>query len=88
MTGAAGLAALAGAAGALAVWDLLGPGAVARGARAVRGLAGLVDTVVALGREGRDPGVIERRRLLLVGAAVAFGFGTMLAGVLVGLALA
>jgi tight adherence protein B len=88
MTAAAILAALAGAAGALAVWDLLGPGAVARGTGAVRGLAGLVDAVVTLGREGRDPGVVERRRLLLAGAVVALGAGTLLAGPLAGLALA
>jgi tight adherence protein B len=88
MTPAAGLAALAGAAGALAVWDLLGPPVVSRGAGAVRGLAALVDAVVTLGREGRDPGVVERRRLLLVGAALALGAGWLLAGPAVGLALA
>jgi tight adherence protein B len=82
------LAALAGAAVALAAWDLLGPGVVSRGARAVRGLAGLVDVVVTLGREGRDPGVAERRRLLLAGAAVALGAGWLLAGPSAGLALA
>jgi tight adherence protein B len=87
VTAAAGLAALAGAAGALAAWDLLGPGVVAKGAGAVRGLAGLVDVVVALGREGRDPGVVERRRLLLVGAALALGAGWLLAGPLAGVAL-
>jgi tight adherence protein B len=88
MTPAAGLAALAGAAGALAVWDLLGPPVVSRGAGAVRGLAALVDAVVTLGREGRDPGVVERRRLLLVGAALALGAGWLMAGPAVGLALA
>jgi tight adherence protein B len=88
MTPAAGLAALAGAAGALAVWDLLGPPVVSRGAGAVRGLAALVDAVVTLGREGRNPGVVERRRLLLVGAALALGAGWLLAGPAVGLALA
>jgi tight adherence protein B len=88
MTAAAGLAAVAGAAGALAVWDLLGPGVVARGAGAIRGVAGLVDAIVTLGREGRDPGVVERRRLLLVGAVLALGAGSLLAGPAVGLALA
>jgi tight adherence protein B len=83
----AALAAVAGAAGALAAWDLLGPGVVARGAGAVRGLAGLVDVVVTLGREGRDPGVVERRRLLLVGAALALAAGWLLAGPLAGVAL-
>jgi tight adherence protein B len=88
VTAAAGLAAVAGAAGALAAWELLGPGVVSRGAGAVRGLAGLADAVVTLGREGRDPGVVERRRLLLVGAAFALGAGWLLAGPLAGLALA
>jgi tight adherence protein B len=88
MTPAASLAALAGAAAALAAWDLLGPGVVSRGAGAVRGLGGLIDAVVTLGREGRDPGVAERRRLLLVAAALALGAGWLLAGPLAGLALA
>jgi tight adherence protein B len=88
MTAAAGLAAVAGAAGALAGRVELGPGVVSRGAGAVRGLAGLVDAVVTLGREGRGPGVVERRRLLLVGAALALGAGTVLAGPIVGLVLA
>ncbi|HEX5979915.1 MAG TPA: type II secretion system F family protein [Thermoleophilaceae bacterium] len=88
MSAAAGLAAVAGAAGALAAWDLFGHGAMARGAGAVRGLAGLVDAIVALGLEGRDPGVVERRRLLLVGAALALGAGSLLAGPVAGLALA
>jgi tight adherence protein B len=82
------LAALAGAAGALAAWDLLGPTVVDRGAGALRGIAALVDAVVTLGREGRDPGVVERRRLLLVGAALALGAGWLVAGPVAGLALA
>jgi tight adherence protein B len=82
------LAALAGAAGALAAWDLLGPTVVDRGAGALRGIAALVDAVVTLGREGRDPGVVERRRLLLVGAALALGAGWLGAGPVAGLALA
>ena len=42
----------------------------------------------ALGREGRDPGAVERRRLLLAGAGVAFALGAFLAGPAAGLALA
>jgi tight adherence protein B len=87
MTAPASLAALAGASVALAAWDLLAPSVVSRGAGAVRGLAGLVDVVVTLGREGRDPGVVERRRLLLAGAAFALGAGSLLIGPLAGLAL-
>ena len=82
------LAAIAGAAAALAAWDLLGPTVVGRGAGAVRGLAALADAVVTLGREGRDPGVVERRRLLLVGAVLALGAGWLVAGPVAGLALA
>jgi tight adherence protein B len=81
------LAAVAGAAGAIAAWDLLGPGVVSRGAGAVRGLGRLVDVVVTLGREGRDPDVVERRRLLLAGAALALAAGWLLAGPLAGLAM-
>jgi tight adherence protein B len=88
MSHAAALAAVAGAAGALAGYDLLGPVLGSRGAGAVRGLAGLVDAVVTLGREGRDPGVAERRRLLLAGAVLALGAGSVLIGPLAGLILA
>jgi tight adherence protein B len=88
VTPAAALAALAGAAAALAVWDLLGASVVRRGRGALRGIAGLADAVVTLGREGRDPGVAERRRLLIAGAALALGAGSVLAGPVAGLALA
>jgi tight adherence protein B len=82
------LAALAGAAAAVAAWDLLGPSVVSRGTGAVKGLAALVDAVVTLGREGRDPGVVERRRLLLVGAVLALLAGWLLAGPVAGLVVA
>jgi tight adherence protein B len=85
---AAALAAVAAAAAALAAWELLGRDAVARSTVAARGAARLVDVVVTLGREGRDPGAAERRRLLLAGAAVALVIGSVLVGPLVGLALA
>jgi tight adherence protein B len=88
VSAAVALAALAGAAAALAAWDLLGRGALARGTGAARGLAGLVDAIVTLGREGRDPGAVERRRLLLAGAGVAFVAGSVLIGPVAGLALA
>jgi tight adherence protein B len=88
VSAAAGLAAVAGGAAALAAWDLLAPGVASRGAGAVRGLAGLVDVVVTLGREGRDPGVVERRRLLLAGAVLALVGGSVLIGPAAGLALA
>lgn len=82
------LATVAGVAGALALHDLIGAGAVTRGTGAARGLAALVDSVVALGREGRDPGAIERRRLLLVGSGAAFAIGMLIGGPMAGVALA
>ena len=87
MSSAAGLAALSGLAAALAVCDLLGRTLVARGTGAARALAGLVDAVVTLGREGRAPGAAERRRLLLAGAGLSLLIGWGLVGPLAGLAL-
>jgi tight adherence protein B len=87
MSAAAALASLAGIAGMLALRDLLGPGLLARGTGVARGLAALVDVVVSLGREGRDPGAAERRRLLLVGAGLAFLVGWVMVGPLAGVAL-
>ena len=88
MSGGVGLAGLAGVAGALGLSELLGRGLMARGTGAARGAAGLVDAVVTVGREGRDPGVAERRRLLLAGAGAAFVAGWVTIGPLVGAALA
>ena len=42
----------------------------------------------ALGREGREPGAVERRQLLACGAVAAFCAATLLAGPLAGAALA
>jgi tight adherence protein B len=91
VTGAPLLAFFAGASAAIALMELFGrlPGALAeRGPRLARAVAGLVDVLVRLGREGRDPGAAERRRLLLAGALVAFAAGMAIAGPLPGLALA
>jgi tight adherence protein B len=88
VTAAAPLAFLAGAAGALAAAELLGRAVVARGTGAARGVARLVDVVVTLGREGREPGVAERRRLLLAGALLALVVGSVAVAPAVGLALA
>ncbi|MET0974004.1 MAG: type II secretion system F family protein, partial [Thermoleophilaceae bacterium] len=59
-----------------------------RGPRIAREAARLVDVLVRLGSEGRDPGAAERRRLLTAGAMVAFLGGTAVAGPLAGVALA
>jgi tight adherence protein B len=63
-------------------------GVAARAPRWVRGVAGLVEAVVRAGREGRDPGAGERRRLLVVGAGVAFAAGFVTFGLVAGLAVA
>jgi tight adherence protein B len=85
--GPATLAGLAAATGALALHDLLADALVARGTRFARALSALVEVVVTLGREGRDPGAADRRRLLLTGAGLAFGAGWVAFGLFGGLAL-
>jgi tight adherence protein B len=91
MTAAPLLAFLAAAAAIVAAWDLGGRllGALAnRGPRVAREAARLVDVLVRLGSEGRDPGAAERRRLLIAGAFVAFVGGAAISGPLPGIALA
>jgi len=51
-------------------------------------LVEVLDSVLRLGREGRDPGVAERRRLLLVGSLCALAAGSFVAGPGAGVALA
>lgn len=87
MSGAAVLAACAGVCAALALRDLFARDLLVRGTRLARALADLVEVVVTLGREGRDPGAAERRRLLLAGAGAAFLAGWALTGPLGGAAL-
>jgi tight adherence protein B len=87
MSAAVTLAFLGGACVALAAAELLG--GAARGLPALAGGgARLLDAVVRLGREGRDPGAAERRRLLLAGAAIAFLTGAALLGPLAAVILA
>jgi tight adherence protein B len=91
LSAASGLAFFAGVAGAVGVLELCCrvPTWLSRsGPALVRGLAGLADVLVRTGREGRDPGAVERRRLLLAGALVAFLGGLAVAGPLPGLCLA
>jgi tight adherence protein B len=88
VSGAVVLALVGGACAVLGLRDLLGADVAARRTEAARGLAQLVDAVVTLGREGRDPGAAERRRLLLAGAALAFAAGAVLVGPAAGLAVA
>jgi tight adherence protein B len=82
---------LAGAAGGAALVELAlaarGPFA-ARAPRWLRAFVALAEALVRAGREGRDPGAPERRRLLLAGAVLALAAGTVLLGPLPGLAAA
>ena len=79
----AALAFLAGACvvlGAAALLPALGPIVASRAPRLARAIAALVEIVARAGREGRDPGALERRRLLAAGAAAAFACGALIAG--------
>ena len=92
MSGAAALAGLSASVAVLGLRDLVAGRAGraevrAGGLRVAQGAATLVEVVVTVGREGRDPGAAARRRLLLAGAALALLAGSALAGPLAGLAL-
>lgn len=54
---------------------------------ALRRVVVLADVAIRIGREGRDPGAADRRRLLATGAAVALAVGWIVAGPLIGLVL-
>jgi tight adherence protein B len=59
-----------------------------RAPRWLRTVAALVEALVRVGREGRDPGAVERRQLVFGAAAVAFVAGLVTLGPLGGLAAA
>ena len=85
------LAFSAGALGVVAAVRLgreLAPTALARTSRLVRAASAAITALLRLGREGREPGAVERRQLLACGAGAAFGAGSLVAGPLAGLALA
>ena len=87
----AALAFIGGAAGGLAVAELgrfVFGGLSSRAPRWLHALAALVEALVRAGREGRDPGALERRRLLVAGAACAFCAGGVTFGPLAGAGLA
>lgn len=81
--------ALAFAAGALAVAAAVDAAASLRPAlpARARAAAAMADTVLRLGREGRDPGAAERRRLLAAGACTALLLGWFVGGPRVGVAV-
>jgi tight adherence protein B len=60
----------------------------ARAPRAASAVGALAETVVRVGREGRDPGALERRRLLVAGAFAALGVGVFVAGARAGVVAA
>lgn len=88
MSAAAGLAFLSGAAAVAALGWLASEawrGLRARAPHLVAVAAALVETVARAGREGRDPGALERRRLLAAGAFAALAAGALIAGPRAGL---
>ena len=91
MTDAGLLAFTAGSLGAVAASDLLreaGSTAQSHAPGLARACARLVDTVLRTGREGRDPGAAERRRLLVAGGVAAGVAGWAAVGPVAGTAAA
>ena len=85
------LAFVAGALGVVATAGLLRealPAALTRTSRIVRSVSAAAEALLRLGREGREPGAVERRQLLFCGAAAAFCMGALLAGPFAGAVLA
>ncbi len=82
------LAFVGGCCGFVALHELLGVRTSTALGRAARLLSLLTDAVGRLGREGRDPGAAERRRLLFGGAALALAFGALVLGPAAGVVLA
>jgi tight adherence protein B len=81
---------LAGALSVLATADMM-RGALARAQcrapAAARSAAGVLEAFLAAGREGRDPGAADRRRMLVGGGLVIALVGDIVAGPLVGVAM-
>jgi tight adherence protein B len=79
------LAAAAAVSAVVAVWEGL---AAAEALVPVHALGRILAPLARIRREGREPSVPERRRLALVGTAGLFASGWLLAGPLLGAALA
>jgi tight adherence protein B len=91
VSAAPALAFVAGVAGCVAAVDLgreAGASVAGRAPAFARACARAVETVLRAGRDGRDPGAPERRRLLAVSGAAALVLGSFVAGPLVGLVAA
>jgi tight adherence protein B len=65
-----------------------GPWLAGRSSHAAGAVSAALGALLRLGREGREPGALERRRLLVSGAGAAFCVGSLLAGPAVGSAVA
>jgi tight adherence protein B len=87
MSSAAPLAFAAAALGMLAIaWiaRALAPETSARVARLAGAASAAVESLLRLGREGREPGAVERRRMLACGALAVFSVGALVAGPVAG----
>ncbi len=80
------LAALAG--GLCALGGALVAETAVRSARPVERLASLLRLMLQAGRAGREPGALERRRLLIGASLLLFAAGLLAGGVLIGLLVA
>jgi tight adherence protein B len=91
VSGPAAAAFVGGAAGLLGLTELSREAvqvARRRAPRVVSGAGRLADLVLRAGREGRDPGAADRRRLLSASAAAALAGGWLAAGPIAGLVAA
>jgi tight adherence protein B len=79
------LAAVAAGVGVFAAWELL---VAVEASAVVRGVARVTAPLVRARREGREPSAPERRRLAMLAAGGAFVAGWLVAGPLLGAALA
>jgi tight adherence protein B len=83
-----GLAFAAAAIGVVGVLDVIADTGSAQAARIGAPVRAAVDAFARVGREGRDPGAAERRRLLAGGAAIAAAVGWFVFGPAAGLVAA
>jgi tight adherence protein B len=85
---AAALAFFGGAAAAVGFAELISMTLRRAAVRAPGLAAALAESVARVGREGRDPGALERRRLLLAAGVLGLVLGAIVAGPLAGVGLA
>jgi tight adherence protein B len=73
-------AAAFGCVGAARIGRELAPAVLARASRLLEAASAAIHALLRLGREGREPGAVERRQLLACGAVAALCAGLVLAG--------